>query len=235
QVFQILLAVLQLSAGIAQTVEVAKVHRNSQLASTMVTSTTQGAATLACDITITVILSQILWKSRTGVRRTDSVLDKMIIYAVNRGAMTSLLALLQLVFFVTMPGTFVLSVDLLSEVETGFTTSNHQNSSLFILPSFHVYVISVCSMFVTGLLASRETLRAELRGSDGIINSYPLSIMQSNSTPNTLANESMAHGANVSTSVMKWEEDKPVDDNNLENLDVKKMSMRSVQSLRLQD
>ncbi|KAJ7469900.1 hypothetical protein B0H11DRAFT_2435040 [Mycena galericulata] len=110
----------------------------------------------------------------------------------------SLLALLQLVFFVTMPGTFVF-------------------------------------MFVTGLLASRETLRAELRGSDGIINSYPLSIMQSNSTPNTLANESMAPGANVSTSVIKWEEDKPVDDNNLENLDVKKMSMRSVQSLRLQD
>ncbi|KAJ7433070.1 hypothetical protein B0H11DRAFT_2259762 [Mycena galericulata] len=187
----ILLAVLQLSAGIAQTVEVAKVHRNSQLASTMVrvTSTTQGAATLACDITITAILSHILWKSRTGNRFCSGQDDHIRCQSWSND---------KLVFFITMPGTFMFS--------------------LFILPSFHVYVISVCSM-----LTSRENLQAELRGSDGIINSYPMSNLQSNSTHNTLADESMVHGVNVSTSVIKWAEDIPTDDN---NLDANKISMR---------
>ncbi|KAJ7433293.1 hypothetical protein B0H11DRAFT_2259563 [Mycena galericulata] len=70
-----LLAVLQLSAGIAQTVEVAKVHLNSRLGSTVVTATTQAVATLACDVTITVNLSQILRKSRTGVQRQEKHLS----------------------------------------------------------------------------------------------------------------------------------------------------------------
>ncbi|KAJ7223385.1 hypothetical protein GGX14DRAFT_387705 [Mycena pura] len=114
----ILLALVQLSFGIAQTVEVAKVHRYSKLATTVVTSTAQGAATAACDMTITTILFYILRAVRTGVRRTDSAVDKMIIYAFNRGAMTrasvkllrliSLMAILQLIFFITKPGTFFL-------------------------------------------------------------------------------------------------------------------------------
>ncbi|KAJ7469973.1 hypothetical protein B0H11DRAFT_1920301 [Mycena galericulata] len=70
-----------------------------------VTATIQGAATLACDVTIT-------WNSFSHsseiANRTDSVLEKMIIYAFNRGAITSLLALLQVVFFFAMPGTFVM-------------------------------------------------------------------------------------------------------------------------------
>ncbi|KAJ6563452.1 hypothetical protein B0H10DRAFT_1966127 [Mycena sp. CBHHK59/15] len=70
----------------------------------------QGAACAACDITITVFLSYILRRARTGMRRTDSVLDKMVIYAFNRGTVTSLLALIQLIFFVAMPTTFILSV-----------------------------------------------------------------------------------------------------------------------------
>ncbi|KAJ7433083.1 hypothetical protein B0H11DRAFT_2209081 [Mycena galericulata] len=206
----ILLAVLQLCAGIAQTVEVFK-SKGSPLLSAGIhsgaaTSTTQGAATLACDVTITVILSYILRKSRTGVRRqeenpTDSVLEKMIIYAFNRGAMTSLLALLQLIFFIAMPGTFV------------FT--------LFILPSCHVYVISVCSM-----LSSRETLRAELRGRDGIISTFSMSHMRSNSTHNNLANESIVPEVHVSTSVVKWVETIPADGDNMGNRDPHKMPLR---------
>ncbi|KAJ7433296.1 hypothetical protein B0H11DRAFT_1387602 [Mycena galericulata] len=194
----ILLAVLQLSAGIAQTVQVAKAHLNSRLESTVVTATTQGAATLACDVTITTILSRILGKSRTGVRRTDSVLDKMIIYAINRGAMTSLLALLQFVFFIAMPGTFMFTI--------------------FILPSSHVYVISVCSM-----LTSRETLLAELRSRDGIISTFTMPTTQSDLTHNNLANEAITHGVHVSTSVIKWAEGIPADDNDMKNRDAIKI------------
>ncbi|KAJ7681077.1 hypothetical protein DFH06DRAFT_1405982 [Mycena polygramma] len=167
----VFLALLQLSFGIAQTVEIVKVHRYSKLATTVATSTAQGAATAACDITITAILCYIFRTARTGVRSTDSTLDKMILYAFERGAMTSLLALLQLIFFITMPGTFF------------FT--------LFLLPSSHVYVISVC-----GMLTSREALRAQLRSRDGIIG---MTSMATNSV-NPAASDNL--GVHVTKSVI---------------------------------
>jgi len=179
----ILLALLQIAFGIAQTVKVARVHRYSRLEDTVITSTAQGAATAACDITITAILCYILRKARTGFRKTDSVLNKMIIYAFNRGTVTSVLALLQLICFIAKPGTFI------------FT--------LFILPSSHVYVISVCSM-----LTSRETLRAQMRGRDGLITTFSMSPMDSIRSRNL--NESA--GVHVSTSVVKWVDDVPEDD-----------------------
>ncbi|KAJ7347581.1 hypothetical protein DFH08DRAFT_936988, partial [Mycena albidolilacea] len=148
-----------LAFGIGQTVEVAKVHRYSKLESTVITSTGQGAATAACDVTITAILCYILRKARTGVRRTDSALDKMIIYAFNRGVLTSFFALLQLIFFIAMPNTLMFAV--------------------FLLPSCHIYVISVCSM-----LTSRETLRAEMRGPDGVISTFAMSNVESTSARN---------------------------------------------------
>ncbi|KAJ7469934.1 hypothetical protein B0H11DRAFT_1387183 [Mycena galericulata] len=197
----ILLALLQLAAGIAQTVEISNAHHYSELESIGATQATQAVATLACDVAITGILSHMLRRARIGVRRTDSVLDKMILYAFSRGAMTSLLALLQFIFFIAMPGTFIFTI--------------------FVGPSCHVYVISVCSM-----LTSRETLRADMtRRSTG---SFAMPTVESNSTStqNNLANESIAHGVHVSTSVVKWVESIPADDDNMENRDAHKMHLR---------
>ncbi|KAJ7469985.1 hypothetical protein B0H11DRAFT_2043034 [Mycena galericulata] len=200
----VLLSLLQLSFGIAQTVGVADVRQNARLNATVVTSTAQAVATLACDMTITAILVYIFRKSRTGDRRTDSVLDKMIIYAFNRGAMTSLMALLQFVLFIAMPGTFIFSS--------------------FFLPSCHVYVISVCS-----LLTSHETLRAEL-GSSSTFTMATLPTLQLNLTHNKGANnpidESTAQGVPVSTSVDKWAESIPEDDNKMENQDAHNVPLR---------
>ncbi|KAF7328485.1 hypothetical protein MVEN_02535400 [Mycena venus] len=178
----ILLGLCQFSAGIAQTVEVARVHLYSKLqALTGPISSTQSASTLACDLTITAILCVVL-------RRTDSAVDRMIIYALNRGAMTSLWALLQLIFFVGMPGTFVFQ--------------------MFIVPSCHLYVISVCSMLI-----SRESLRADLRGTNGIV--IPMSDMERSFR----SNESTTLGSgtvNISTTVSKWVDDIP-DENGHKN------------------
>jgi len=185
----ILLGLCQFAAGIAQTVEVAQVHLYSKLqALTGPISSTQSAATLACDLTITAILCVVLRRSRSGLRRTDSAVDRMIIYALNRGAMTSLWALLQLIFFVGMPGTFVFQ--------------------MFIVPSCHLYVISVCSMLI-----SRESLRADLRGPNGII--IPMTDMERSfrsNESNTLASGTV----NISTSVSKWVDDIP-DENGHKN------------------
>ncbi|KAJ6476469.1 hypothetical protein C8R47DRAFT_1290292 [Mycena vitilis] len=186
----VLLALLQLSFGIAQTAKIVGLHRYSKLATTVPTTAAQGAATAACDITITAILGYIFRAARTGVRRTDSTLDKMILYAFERGTMTSLLALLQLIFFITMPGTFVFTV--------------------FLFPSSHVYVISVCGMCIpvyfchrkTVLryprLTSRQRLGAQLRNREGIIG---LRSMGTNSV-HTPASENL--GVHVTKSVIKW-------------------------------
>ncbi|KAJ7362553.1 hypothetical protein DFH08DRAFT_841143 [Mycena albidolilacea] len=181
----IVLALLQFAAGLGQTAEVAKVHVYAKLQKvTAPTSSTQSAATLACDLTITVILCYVLRKARSGIKRTDSAVDKMIIFALNRGAMTSIWALLQLIFFLAMPGTFVFM--------------------MFILPSCELYVISVCSM-----LLSRESLRVELRGQDGIITALPMGDITTSSRSNEAANGNV----HVTTTVHKWVDDIPDDEN----------------------
>ncbi|KAJ7868216.1 hypothetical protein B0H14DRAFT_3861572 [Mycena olivaceomarginata] len=98
----------------------------------------------------------------------------MIIYAFNRGFVTSFLALIQLICFVAMPTTFIFM--------------------LFILPSSHVYVISVCNM-----LTSRETLRAQMMGPNGVITSFLMGPLDLGSR------QPAAHPAvRVTTSVVKW-------------------------------
>ncbi|KAJ7788173.1 hypothetical protein B0H13DRAFT_1936639 [Mycena leptocephala] len=129
------------------------------------------------------------------VEVTDSVLDKMTIYALNRGAgqdvgtytRISLWALLQLIFFLAMPGTFVFM--------------------MFILPSCHLYVISVCSMLI-----SRESLRAELTPTNGIVSSFPMLTFES-ASGNNAASHRQSEGMHVAESIVKWVDDIPDDFN----------------------
>ncbi|THV03995.1 hypothetical protein K435DRAFT_835582 [Dendrothele bispora CBS 962.96] len=147
----VILALLQISAGIAQTTFFLRIGRYSQLGSTVRITSTQAAATALCDIFITIILCYLLHTSKTGIRNTNTVIDKLILYAINRGAATSLAALLNLILFVSIPNTFIFMIPL--------------------LPSCQLYVISVTSM-----LCSREGLRGKLyaNSTDG---TFPLSII----------------------------------------------------------
>ncbi|KAJ7635153.1 hypothetical protein FB45DRAFT_1057074 [Roridomyces roridus] len=191
----VILGLVQFGGGIGQTILVAKVHLFSELQlETYPVSSTQAGASLLCDVTITAILFYVLRKSRTGVRRTDSVLDKMMIYALNRGAMTSVWAMCHLILFVGMPGTFVFM--------------------LFIVPSVHLYVISVCSMLI-----SRESLHNEIRSHDGAVETINLRTVNSGDMAAHFSFTDPAHtadlpahssnGVHITTSVIKWV-DEPV-------------------------
>jgi hypothetical protein len=174
------LALVQICAGVAQTVFVAKVHTYRNLPSTEPVTSAQSGAAAACDVLITVILCYILHDSRSSIRRTNSVVDKLILYAINRGMATSTAALLNLAFFVGLNGTQIFTIPL--------------------LPSCQLYVISVCSM-----LMSRESLRADLHG-DPRHDSVPLgSLSSGNHEGNfvTVPNTNVL----VSTSVVKWTDD----------------------------
>ncbi|KAF7968252.1 hypothetical protein HWV62_31549 [Athelia sp. TMB] len=59
-------------------------------------TTIQSAAAAACDFSITIILCVLLHSSRTGIKSTDALLDKLIAYAINRGALTTLAAFLNM-------------------------------------------------------------------------------------------------------------------------------------------
>jgi len=99
------------------------------------------------------------------MKTTDSMLDKLIVYTINRGAMTSLAALLNMILFIARPRAMIFMCAL--------------------LPSGQLYVISV----VATLLA-RKTLREELtrsleRGQDG---SMPLSSLHRPSGVHVVSN-----------------------------------------------
>ncbi|TFK45297.1 hypothetical protein OE88DRAFT_1740399 [Heliocybe sulcata] len=149
----LVLACLQIGAGIAQTTLSAEVGRFSKLATTIKVTTIQSSATAACDLSITIILIMLFHTSRTGLKRTDTLLNKLIVYSLNRGGATTLAAFLNMLFFVLFPQKFIFMLPL--------------------LPSGQLYLISV-----TTTLISRHTISSESshRGhSGGGSTNFPLS------------------------------------------------------------
>ncbi|KIJ28038.1 hypothetical protein M422DRAFT_270727 [Sphaerobolus stellatus SS14] len=103
-------------------------------------TTLQGATTAACDILISISLCYVFHSYRSGIKRTDSLINHMIIYAINRGIVTSICALLGVFLYYFVPYTYY-----------------------FLIPMFvngHLYVVSAVS-----ILTSREGLREEINQS----------------------------------------------------------------------
>ncbi|KAF9060629.1 hypothetical protein BDP27DRAFT_1429854 [Rhodocollybia butyracea] len=146
---QLLLAFLQIGFGIAQTVLSIKTAKFSLLSSTTRITSTQAGATAVCDVTITIALWSLLSRAKSGIRRTDSALDKLILYSINRGAATSFCAAMNLICFVSLPGTFIFLI--------------------FLDMSSQLYLISVASM-----LLSRKSIREKMSNQIITDSSFPL-------------------------------------------------------------
>ncbi|KAJ7876811.1 hypothetical protein B0H13DRAFT_2548140 [Mycena leptocephala] len=63
-------------------------------------------ATTLCDIAISVSLWYYLHKGRTGFASTEKMIDKLILYMVNLGLLTSAASLLTLILWLVMPSSF---------------------------------------------------------------------------------------------------------------------------------
>ncbi|KAM5544726.1 hypothetical protein V8D89_001624 [Ganoderma adspersum] len=75
----------------------------------------RNAAATVTDVLLTSILVYSLHKSRTGIKRTDSMINVLIMYAVNTGLLTSIFNILCLVFGFVFPQSFTYAaVDLVS-------------------------------------------------------------------------------------------------------------------------
>ncbi|KAI0316362.1 hypothetical protein OF83DRAFT_1172972 [Amylostereum chailletii] len=70
-------------------------------------SLTVNALTAATDVAIAFILCVLLQKSRTGFRRSDTMITRLIIFTVNTGLLTSIDAICSLVTYAASPNTFI--------------------------------------------------------------------------------------------------------------------------------
>ncbi|KAJ7122195.1 hypothetical protein C8R44DRAFT_785820 [Mycena epipterygia] len=100
------LSFVGLGAGIAQVVISVHLKQWIELPKTSAASNTQAALSLTSDILITVALCWRLNHVRSGVKSTEKILNFLIVTAVNRGLLTMLTALMNMVLFLSKPGTF---------------------------------------------------------------------------------------------------------------------------------
>ncbi|KIJ45011.1 hypothetical protein M422DRAFT_30179 [Sphaerobolus stellatus SS14] len=140
----ILLGLLQMGAGLAlvsmEAISKTFSSLNSSRHVLIEVTTLQGAATAACDILISISLCYVLHSHRSGIKRTDSLINHMIIYAINRGIVTSICALLATFLYYFIPYNYYFLIPLLANA--------------------HLYVISVVS-----ILTLREGLREQINQS----------------------------------------------------------------------
>ncbi|KAJ7780764.1 hypothetical protein DFH07DRAFT_439326 [Mycena maculata] len=100
------LALLQIGAGLAQTIITTELGSFTLLDKTKRITTLQAASAFACDVSITACLCYTLNGKRTGLKSTNSLLNTLMIIAVNRGMLTALSAALNIILFLSIPNTF---------------------------------------------------------------------------------------------------------------------------------
>ncbi|KAF7326816.1 hypothetical protein MSAN_02497100 [Mycena sanguinolenta] len=102
----LLLSVVQIVAGVVQTVWSYELGSYLKLGETKAITTLQSAASFACDVLITVYLYLFLKSHKGNVKKTNSMINMLILDAVNRGILTALSSCLNMVLFLAKPDTF---------------------------------------------------------------------------------------------------------------------------------
>ncbi|KAJ3734247.1 hypothetical protein DFJ43DRAFT_153309 [Lentinula guzmanii] len=70
-------------------------------------SVTVNAVAVAGDLFIAGILTLLLQRSKTGFRKSDTMINKLIMFAVNTGGLTSICAVASLISILAAPATFI--------------------------------------------------------------------------------------------------------------------------------
>jgi len=112
-IFIMLLALLAFGAGLGQVILAIRLGEYSKLGEASVTTNLQAAAALTADIAITTGIFWRLNESRTGVQATNKILNFLIVTSINRGIFTMIFAAINVILFVSKPGTFYFMIALL--------------------------------------------------------------------------------------------------------------------------
>ncbi|KAL1940972.1 hypothetical protein VTO73DRAFT_7608 [Trametes versicolor] len=103
----IFVMLLYLGWDFAATVEVFRAATIFEFAHwTWIVSVAYGLVVL-CDLITTLALIFVLRRSRTGVKRTDTVVDTIVLYTINTGLLTTILGSLVFIFAVVSPDNLI--------------------------------------------------------------------------------------------------------------------------------
>ncbi|KAF7334460.1 hypothetical protein MVEN_02275500 [Mycena venus] len=105
-IFITALALLQIGAGIALTVIAAELGSFALVYQTKRIFTLQGVSALICDVLITACLCYTFNSRKSTMKSTNSLLNMLIINAVNRGMLTAFAAALNIILFLYIPKSF---------------------------------------------------------------------------------------------------------------------------------
>ncbi|KAK0215092.1 hypothetical protein IW262DRAFT_263373 [Armillaria fumosa] len=89
------------------TLALINVHNFAELATLKYLSISVNALAAAGDVLIAGTLCLLLHRSRTGFKKSDTMINKLILFAVNTGLLTSLCAVASLISILTAPNTFI--------------------------------------------------------------------------------------------------------------------------------
>ncbi|KAI0824492.1 hypothetical protein BC628DRAFT_415230 [Trametes gibbosa] len=106
-IFAGLLCVAEIGFFIAATVEAEIIPTFAGFRSRTWLVSTGSTMAVSADILLTIMLTVLLHRSRTGVKRTDTMIDTLIMYSVNTGLLTGLFNLLSLLFAFIRPGELI--------------------------------------------------------------------------------------------------------------------------------
>jgi hypothetical protein len=68
------------------------------------------AINAACDIAIAVAMVMLLHRSKTGLKQTDTIVNRLVLFVVNTGLLTSLCATTALVLLLASPNTLLYAI-----------------------------------------------------------------------------------------------------------------------------
>ncbi|KAJ7305589.1 hypothetical protein DFH08DRAFT_518233 [Mycena albidolilacea] len=111
-IFITALALLQIGAGIAQTAVSTELGSFTLLYQTKGIATLQAASALVCDVSITGCFCYTLNSKKSTIKSTNSLLNMLMINAVNRGMLTAFTAALHIILFLSFPNSFWFSLAL---------------------------------------------------------------------------------------------------------------------------
>ncbi|KAF9065554.1 hypothetical protein BDP27DRAFT_1366343 [Rhodocollybia butyracea] len=110
----IVLAFTQIGAGLTQAIKAAIIGSLLEVDAIKTVIIFQSAATLACDAVITLALYFALRSKRSEMKRTNTLLQKLMLNGINRGALTTAAAAVNIILFLALPGTLYFILCLLT-------------------------------------------------------------------------------------------------------------------------
>ncbi|KDQ58604.1 hypothetical protein JAAARDRAFT_673647 [Jaapia argillacea MUCL 33604] len=103
----LLLVLAEFGTVFAYTVKALHFSTFTQLAELKALSMTVNALAAAGDVVIAAVLCTVLHRARTGFQHSNNVINRLMIFCVNTGLLTSICAVLSLITISALPNTFI--------------------------------------------------------------------------------------------------------------------------------